>query len=259
MVFDHHHSELMRVDGNAANYVIDADAPSAARVVYNHFGGAAAFPKVTPELMAAVDKADSAQYDMVDILSPTGWTLLNFIMDSRTGLGRFREFRISNYTLMMQLIDHCIDHNDVREILRLPDVAERVTLYREQAGLFVDQLRRVCTLEDDVVVVDLRGEDVVHAGNRFMVYALWPEARISVHALWGKQKVNTVFAIGKSILDRTSPTDIGEVCLRYGGGGHVAAGTCQVPHEDADRVLAEIVDAVKAPRVPLPDYVTDLD
>lgn len=248
LVFDHHHSETLRTGGTAPNHVIDPEAPSAARVVYDHFGGAAHFPDVSTELMRAVDQADSAAYDRDDVLHPTGWTLLNFLMDSRTGLGRFRDFRISNYELMMTLIDACTEHTDVTGILALPDVAERVALYTEQAQPFVDQLRRVSTLHDDVVVVDLRDEDVIHAGNRFMVYALFPQARVSVHVLWGRQKLNTVLAVGKSILDRSSPADIGAVMLQHGGGGHVAAGTCQVPHEQAAQVLSEVLGAVSATR-----------
>jgi len=248
MVFDHHHSETLRNDGNLDNHVIDADAPSAARVIYEHFGGRARFPKVSDELMRAVDQADSAQYELDDILRPGGWTLLNFLMDSRTGLGRFRDFRISNYQLMMQLIDVCLEIPDVDEILRLPDVAERADLFRAQHDLFVDQLKRVSTRHGDVVVVDLRDEEVIHAGNRFMIYALYPESRVSVHVIWGRQKLNTVFACGKSILDRTSPVDVGEVMLRYGGGGHIAAGTCQVPHEDSERVEGEIIEALRSPR-----------
>jgi nanoRNase/pAp phosphatase (c-di-AMP/oligoRNAs hydrolase) len=248
MVFDHHHSETLRNEGGLANHVIDAEAPSAARVIYEHFGGAERFPDISPELMRAVDQADSADYTLEDILRPEGWTLLNFLMDSRTGLGRFREFRISNYQLMMLLIDACIEHQDVQDILALPDVAERADLYRDCSAMFVEQLKRVSHLEGDVVVVDLRDEETIHAGNRFMVYALFPEARVSVHIIWGRQKLNTVFACGKSILDRTSPVDIGEVMLRYGGGGHLAAGTCQVPHTDAERVEREIVSALQTPR-----------
>jgi nanoRNase/pAp phosphatase (c-di-AMP/oligoRNAs hydrolase) len=248
MVFDHHHSETLRNDGVAANHVIDPDAPSAARVIYEYFGAAERFPRVSDELMEAVDQADSAHYSLTDILQPRGWTLLNFLMDSRTGLGRFREFRISNYQLMMKLIDACIDHQDVTEILALPDVSERADLYHDCSAMFVEQLRRVSHVDGDVVVVDLRDEETIHAGNRFMVYALYPEARVSVHIIWGRQKLNTVFACGKSILDRTSPVDVGEVMLRYGGGGHLAAGTCQVPHEDSRRVLAEIIDALRTPR-----------
>jgi nanoRNase/pAp phosphatase (c-di-AMP/oligoRNAs hydrolase) len=248
MVFDHHHSETLRNEGNLDNHIIDADAPSAARVIYEYYGAKARFPKVSEDLMRAVDQADAAQYALDDILRPEGWTLLNFLMDSRTGLGRFRDFRISNYQLMMQLIDACLEIQDVDQILRLPDVAERAELFRAQHDLFVDQLKRVSTLHGDVVVVDLRDEEVIHAGNRFMVYALYPEARVSVHVIWGRQKLNTVFACGKSILDRTSPVDVGEVMLRYGGGGHLAAGTCQVPHEDSERVEREIIEALRSPR-----------
>jgi nanoRNase/pAp phosphatase (c-di-AMP/oligoRNAs hydrolase) len=248
MVFDHHHSETLRNEANLTNHVIDPEAPSAARVIYEYYGGAARFPEISDELMRAVDQADSADYTLDDILRPEGWTLLNFLMDSRTGLGRFREFRISNYQLMMRLIDACIELQTVDEILRLPDVAERADLYRDCSALFVEQLRRVSHVDGDVVVVDLRGEETIHAGNRFMVYALFPAARVSVHIIWGRQKLNTVFACGKSILDRTSPVDIGEVMLRYGGGGHLAAGTCQVPHEDSERVLHEIIVALRTVR-----------
>ena len=248
LVFDHHHSETLR-NGLAANHVIDAAAPSAARVVYDHFGGAERFPDISAELMHAVDQADSAAYDIDDVLRPQGWTLLNFLMDSRTGLGRFRDFRISNYQLMMALIDEVLRAGTVEDILALPDVVERVQLFREQTELFVAQLHRVCTVRGDLVVVDLRDEDVIHAGNRFMVYALFPQCRVSAHVIWGKQKQNTVLAVGKSILDRTSPLDIGALMLAHGGGGHRNAGTCQVGHEEADAVLDELAGVVSSPEL----------
>lgn len=248
LVIDHHHSETLRIGGTPANHIIDANAPSAARVVYNHFGGVEKFPAVSQELLAAVDKADSAAYTVDEVLNPTGWALLNFMMDSRTGLGRFQVFRISNYQLMMKLIDACSQHHNVEEILALPDVAERVALYRAESERFEEQLSQVSRRQDDVVVIDLREEEVIHAGNRFLVYALFPQARISVHVMWGKQQMNTVLAVGKSILDRSSPVDIGSVMLRYGGGGHHAAGTCQVAHHDAERIIEEVVAAVATPR-----------
>ncbi len=245
LVFDHHSSETLR-NAQAPNHVIDPAAPSAARVVYDHFGGAERFPDVSAELMRAVDQADSADYGIDDVLRPQGWTLLNFLMDSRTGLGRFRDFRISNYQLMMALIDAVMHASSVDEILALPDVAERVALYREQAELFVEQLRRVSTVRGDLVVVDLRDEDVIHAGNRFMVYALFPQCRVSAHVIWGRGRQNTVLAVGKSILDRTSPVDIGALMLEHGGGGHRNAGTCQVGHGQAEQVLDRIAEAVRS-------------
>jgi nanoRNase/pAp phosphatase (c-di-AMP/oligoRNAs hydrolase) len=191
-------------------------------------------------MMDAVDKADSAQFSREEILDPKGWVLLNYLMDSRTGLGRFRTFRISNYQLMMELIDYCKGH-DIDEILQLPDVKERSDMYFAHVEKFTKQIKRCATVHGNLVVLDLRNEDVIYAGNRFMIYALFPEANISIHVLWGVKQQNTVFATGKSILDRTSKTNIGDLMLQYGGGGHENAGTCQVANEEAEAVLAKLV------------------
>ena len=242
IAFDHHHSETIRVEGRPENHVIVPGAESAARVVYAHFGGAETFPDVE-ELMDAVDKADAAQFTLEEILEPSGWSLLNFLMDPRTSLGRFRGFRISNYQLMMELIDACTSLT-VEEILALPDVAERVQLYREHAAKAAEQIGRCTTVHGNLVVLDLRDEEVIHATNRFTIYALFPQCNISIHVLWGLKQQNTVLATGKSIIDRSSRTSVGEVMLEYGGGGHEAAGTCQVANEDAERVLAELVGRI---------------
>jgi nanoRNase/pAp phosphatase (c-di-AMP/oligoRNAs hydrolase) len=242
IAFDHHHSETLRVQGRPANHVIVPGAASAARVVYEHFGAEATFPGIE-ELMDAVDKADAAQFSLDEILQPPGWVLLNFLMDPRTGLGRFREFRISNYQLMMELVDVCTTLS-VEEILAMPDVAERVDLYLEHADRAVEQIRRCATVHGDLVVLDLRDEEVIHPTNRFTIYALFPQCNISIHVLWGLKQQNTVFATGKSIIDRGSGTNIGELMLSYGGGGHEAAGTCQIENEDAVRVLGELVERI---------------
>jgi nanoRNase/pAp phosphatase (c-di-AMP/oligoRNAs hydrolase) len=243
LAFDHHSSERLRVADGAANRVMVADADSAARVVYDHFGGAERFPRVSAEMMEAVDRADAAKLSMDDILTPQGWILLSYLMDPRTGLGRFREFRISNYELMMQLIDRCLTMS-IDDILESPDVAERVTLYREHADAAAEQIRRASTVHDQVVVLDLRDEEIIHPTNRFLLYALYPECRVSIHVLWGLREQNTVFAVGRSIVDRSSRVDIGALMLGHGGGGHEAAGTCQIANEDAEVVLAELVETI---------------
>jgi nanoRNase/pAp phosphatase (c-di-AMP/oligoRNAs hydrolase) len=241
--FDHHASERLRVVGDRENRVMTADADSAARVVYDHFGGAARFPRVSAEMMEAVDRADAARLSMDDILDPQGWILLSFLMDPRTGLGRFRDFRISNYHLMMQLIDSCLNMS-IEEILASPDVAERVALYRKHADAAVGQILRCSTELDDVVVLDLRDEEIIHPTNRFLVYALHPECSVSIHVLWGLRQQNTVFAVGRSILKRSSRVDIGALMLARGGGGHEAAGTCQIDNARAPLVLDELVRAI---------------
>jgi nanoRNase/pAp phosphatase (c-di-AMP/oligoRNAs hydrolase) len=244
LAFDHHMSETVRV-GKRDNYIIDPDAPSAARVIYDHYGGKLQFLTIPDDMILAVDQGDSAQYEMDDILKPKAWSLLNFLMDARTGLGRFRNFRVSNYQLMMDLIDHCRDKS-IDRILELPDVKERSDLYFQHEQAFKEQIKRCAKQHGKVVVLDLRKEDPIYPGNRFMIYALFPDTNVSIHVLWGVQKQNTVLAIGKSIFNRTSKTDIGPLCLKYGGGGHAAAGTCQIANDKAEVVLKEVVAQIQA-------------
>ncbi len=245
LVFDHHESELIRnaQRANQDKYIIDPNAKSAARVVYDYYGGKEGLPRISDELMEAVDKGDSADFTLEEILDPKGWVLMNFIMDARTGLGRFHDFRISNYDLMMELINYCVNHT-VDEVLAIPDVKERVDLYFEQQELFKEQLKRIARVEDKVVVIDLRNEDTIYAGNRFMVYALYPETEISVHVAWGFKKQNTAVMIGKSIVNKKSNADIGALCLSHGGGGHKNAGTCQLDNDKVDDLLPGIVKAL---------------
>ena len=245
LAFDHHESETIRNTGERANHIISATAPSAARVVYEYYGGAKAFPNITADMMDAVDKADSAQFTRDEILNPHDWVLLNYLMDSRTGLGRFRDFRVSNYQLMMDLIKYCRNHG-IRDILQLPDVKERIEIYHAHADLAHDQLKRCSTVHNNLVVLDLRNEETIWATNRFMIYALYPQCNISIHVMWGVQKQNTVFATGKSILDRGSKTDVGALMLEYGGGGHNAAGTCQVDNDKAADSLAALIKRINA-------------
>lgn len=240
LAFDHHLSETIRNENIQQNHIIDPLAPSAARVVYNYFGGKDRFSSISPEMMEAVDKADSAQFSMEDVLNPKGWTLLSLLMDARTGLGRFKDFSISNYELMMHLIDYCSQHS-VEEILELPDIKERVELYFEQELKFKEQIKQCATVYNNLVVLDLRNEETIYAGNRFMIYALFPQCNISMHVMWGVKQQNTVLAVGKSIFNRTSKTNIGELMLKYGGGGHMNAGTCQINNNKVNDVLKELI------------------
>lgn len=242
LAFDHHLSETIR-NGAHDNHIIDADAPSAARVVFDYLGGNATFPESWEDMMVAVDKADSAQYVRSEILEPTDWTLLNYLMDARTGLGRFRDFTVSNYELMMKLIDYCTEHT-IEEILQLPDVMERIELYVSMKNKARDQIKKCATVHGNLVVLDLRDEEIIYPTNRFMIYALFPECNISIHQMWGLKKQNVVFATGKSILKRDSKTNVGELCLRYGGGGHQAAGTCQVSTDRSEVVLGELIESI---------------
>lgn len=239
--FDHHQSEVTRAIKIMPNHIINPEAKSAAHVVYDYYNNGHNLKKISKEILDAVDKGDSAQFTMEEILHPTGWVLLNYIMDARTGLGRFRNFRISNYQLMLELIDYCLNHS-IDEILQLPDVAERVDMYFKQQEQFKAQLEKVHKMVGDVVVLYLKDEDIIYTGNRFMVYAMYPQAKISVHVMWGFRKQNTAITIGKSIVNRSSDVNIGDICLEYGGGGHKNAGTCQIDNDKVEEILPQILE-----------------
>ncbi|MFD0678093.1 MULTISPECIES: exopolyphosphatase [unclassified Paenibacillus] len=238
--FDHHSSELERTGPQVEYKGETRVAPSAARVVYDYYGGRERFGDID-DIMAGVDKADSAQFSADDILNPKGWDLLSFIMDARTGLGRYRDYKISNYQLMEELVDHCATMS-VDEIMQLPDVIERTQRYFELDAQYRAMLKERTTVEGSVIITDLRDVETIYPGNRFMVYALYPEQNISIWIVDGRNKQNCVFACGHSIVNRTSQVDVGNLMLQNGGGGHRAAGTCQIPYEDADKVLSQLVE-----------------
>ena len=243
--FDHHSTEVERIVGHVPFQGDCRLAPSAARVIFDYYGGANRFPG-TDDMMAGVDRADSAQFTTDQILKPTGWDLLSFVMDARTGLGRFRDYRISNYQLMFDLIDRCA-HLNIAEILQLPDVRERVNRYFEQDVPFRRMLKDHSHTARHVVVTDLRGVDPIFCGNRFLVYALHPEQNCSIWIVNGRANLNVAIACGHSIVNRTCPVDVGALMRRFGGGGHRVAGTCQVNHEEVHRTLAALESAMGNP------------
>lgn len=244
LAFDHHFSETLRIKGKKDNHIIDKDAPSAARVLYDYYGGKDKFKNISYDMIEAVDKGDSANFNKNEVLEPNGWNLLNFLMDARTGLGRFREFRISNYNLMMDLIDYCKDHS-IDEILELDDVKERVELYNKYSEKFKEQIKRNSKVVDNILIVNLKDEETIYPGNRFIKYALFEECNISIQVIWGLKKQNTVFTVGKSIFNKSSDKNIGEILLEYGGGGHKNAGTCQVSNDEWEEKLQEIIEKLR--------------
>lgn len=246
MWFDHHASELKRSQDEGFEFKGEVRiADSAARVVYEYFGGRDKFGGELDDLMRGVDKADSAKFSREDILRPEGWDLLSFLMDSRTGLGRYRDYAISNYQLMEKLVDLCATE-PVERILQDSDVAERVKRYFELDAEFRAMLQQYTRTEGNVIVTDLRGVETIYPGNRFLVYALFPEQNVSLWIVDGFQKQNVSIACGHSIVNRTCGTHVGHLMRKYGGGGHEAAGTCQIAYADADRVIGEITAAFQA-------------
>ena len=240
--FDHHSSEPERL-GNKANFEgVSRQAPSCARVVYEYYGGEAKLAKFA-EMLYFVDKVDSGNLTKDEILEPQGWVLLGFIMDPRTGLGRFRNFTISNYDLMAVLAKACAEKS-IYDILAMPDVKERLDFYNQQKDLFLNMLKTHSKAEGNVILVDMRGVETIYAGNRFLIYTLFPDQNISAWIVDGRNKANVAITVGHSIINRTSNVDVGSLLLCYGGGGHRQVGTCQVSYDDADKILGEILEKI---------------
>ncbi|MEG2537422.1 MAG: exopolyphosphatase [Hydrogenoanaerobacterium sp.] len=240
--FDHHSSEAERNAYKGKYKGESRQSPSAAHIIYDYYGGAERF-KGYEKLLLAVDKVDSANLTADEILHPTDWVLLGFIMDPRTGLGRFRSFAISNYQLMEKLIDWCRTM-DIDEIMELPDIKERVILYNEQAELFTKMLKEHTKTIDEIIISDLRGVDTIYAGNRFMIYSLYPQQNISLWIVSGKGGIGCSVAVGHSVLNRTSKVDVGAVMLRFGGGGHHVVGTCQFDGDTMEEKIPQLIDEI---------------
>ncbi|MFA6450131.1 MAG: exopolyphosphatase [bacterium] len=242
--FDHHSSEDERKEYGEFKGASDPDAPSAAHVIYDYYGGDEKFGGGKfREFVAAVDISDSANFELNDILEPKGWALLSFVMDPRTGLGRYKDYRISNYQLMLDMIEYCRELS-VDVILEKPDVQERVKRYFEQDKLYRDMVARFASTQGDAILLDLRNADEIFTGNRFLIYSLFPDQNISLQVMWGLNKQNIVITCGHSIINRTSKVDVGSLMLKFGGGGHRKVGTCQVPADQADAILKEIIGLI---------------
>jgi nanoRNase/pAp phosphatase (c-di-AMP/oligoRNAs hydrolase) len=243
MWFDHHTSEADRVGWTPGVPGVSKKAPSCAGLVYDFFSGPTKFPHLK-EVIDAADKVDSGQLSAEDIRNPQGWVLIGFIADPRTGLGRFHDFRISNYQLMMEFIDH-LRTKSLDEILTHPDVKERIDLYHQQTDLFIDMVKKYSKVEGNVLITDLRGVSPIYTSNRFTVYSVFPEPNVSIWIADGKAKINVMVSCGYSVVNRTCSVDIGALMLKHGGGGHKQVGTCQIPFDDADTTIAEIIKGLK--------------
>ena len=243
MWFDHHSSEQERLRFNYKYEGASELKPSCARVIWDYYGGKENFPELFQEMMEYVDKCDSGQLAPDEVLDPQGWVLLSFIMDPRTGLGRYRDYRISNYNLMMEMVEWC-GTLPIHEILAKPDVQERIERYKKQNELFKQQLMKCTITHKNLAVIDLRNEEEIYTGNRFLVYSLFPDCNISMHIMWGREKQNVAFTVGHSIINRTSKTDVGRLMLEYDGGGHERVGTCQIATPRAERIMQQLIERV---------------
>ena len=248
MWFDHHSSEIKRNEETASYRGRFEIAPSAARVVHNYYvekGKAGPLARFKT-LLEVVDKSDAAMLTREDVTKPSGWMLLSYVMDPRTGLAYHRSYKVSNRDLMTKMIDLISAHpDDPDAVLADPDVKERIDRYFQQQEEFERVMRERSRVEKNVIITDLRGLTDLPSGNRFLIYTMFPEANIQVRIFDGRNGEFTVCAVGHSIFNRTSKTDVGNLMDRHGGGGHRGAGTCQLPNSRAESEIMEIIEEIK--------------
>lgn len=244
--FDHHSSEHERLAINKEHSFEGSSriVPSCARVIYDYYGGAEKFKKFDDNgMMLAVDRCDSGQLALDDIMNPDSWVLLSFIMDPRSGLGYYKDYRISNYQLMKDLIQYC-RVMPPEHILQLPDVQERVIRYFSQEKEYQQMIQDSSHPVENALVINLLDVEEIKVGNRFKEYAMFPAQNISLRIFWGRGKEKVIFSCGHSIVNRTSQTNVGKLMLKYGGGGHTRVGTCQVPVADYKAVMEDLIGAM---------------
>ncbi len=238
--FDHHSSEHERLELEGKYQGESRITPSCARIIYEYYGGKERFPQFG-EIMEAVDKVDSGNLTSDEVMNPSGWILIGFLMDPRTGLGRWRQFSIPNYQLMENLMQSCRTMSTT-EILELPDVKERIEVYWEQSEKFKEMVEKYTRVEGNVIISDLRGVDPIYTGNRFMIYSMYPEQNISAWIVSGRGGQGCSAAVGYSILNRTCEVNVGSLMLKYHGGGHKKVGTCQFSDESMETELPKMLE-----------------
>lgn len=239
--FDHHTSEEEIAQPSNAFTPIPgryAAAPSAARLIYEYYGGDAKLGRYK-ELVEATDRVDSAQLTEEDVINPQGYVLLAYTVDPRSGL---KDIELQMYFMM--LLDW-LKSKPLEEILETPEVKTMTERLRAEDERFREALLRHSRLDGNVVITDFRGLAEVPPGNRFLIYTLFPQANVSARLYDGKGGTISTIMLGHSIFNRTCKTNVGKLLAEYGGGGHTGAGTCQFPKDEAEPKFQEIIARLK--------------
>jgi nanoRNase/pAp phosphatase (c-di-AMP/oligoRNAs hydrolase) len=206
-------------------------APSAARLVYEYY------LERDPHDPALL-RLDAALLTPDDVENPREYILLGYTIDSRTGLGGFDDYFRSLIGWLKTM--------SIEAVLKQREVQDRVDRLRRDQTDFKTLLTRNSFLLSNVVVTDLREVDRLPAGNRFLVYSLFPQANVSLRVHWGPRHDSVIAAVGHSIFNRTCNTSVGDLMSRYGGGGHRGAGTCVLPLDHAADAIDEILFELQA-------------
>ncbi len=238
MSFDRHNQGIKKQE---RNFIIEYEAHSVARVIANYFNLEEKFPFVFNNLLDHLDTTNEALLTTDDILNPKDWVLLSFILDPLTGLNRFHDFSKSHEQTLRDLAQN-FEKLSIEQILSLPDIVERIHIYKTYQDHFIKQIKRCSTTYKHLVVVDLSHEDIIYPGNPFMVYALYPEADISM--IIQNSGDTSDFEIGASIINLNNSLDIGAMLRSMGGSGHKKEGKIKCAQSDKNNLKMKLIESI---------------
>jgi len=232
MWFDHHLSNrLVAADFRGSWWI----APSAARVIYEYYGHDEALAGFD-ELVVLTDRIDSAALTVAEVRKPEGIILISMTVEGK---------RLQDEPYWLHLID-LLKMNDADRLLKDGEVARRCEEFLALNREWGEVLNLYSDMLDNILVTDFRKVFHGEHGNRFLPFALFPKCNVWVKVFdHPNDPARVQISVGHSIFNKTCSVPVGELMARYGGGGHKGAGTCRPLREDADKVMTEVIDALK--------------
>lgn len=189
-----------------------------------------------PEL----EKWQTRRLTEADILSPTPTLQLAALCDPATGLGRCRDFIVSNYFFLLDLVDQ-LRSQPAEVLIRLGDVQDRLALLAERRQAHGEQTRRTLRSFGCLLVQDLREELRIEPGNPMVRHLSAPPHRALLTLYWDKGRRRVSMTLSGAPYEEPA-IPLGALLQPYGGGGDAYAGLAQLAPDQADAA----VEALKA-------------
>lgn len=231
MWFDHHYSNRVDVPFKGLYRV----APSAAGLIYEYYRDK--FSRDFSELAAQADKIDAADLSMEEVLHPEQHP---YILLSMTITSHDRQ----EEAYWNQLVD-LLGHNPMERVLENESVKTRCRRTIEANSQYEQFLKDYTTIQETVSITDFRTFDEAPAGNRFLVYSLFPATVVNVKIRYDSHDRNRMLvSVGHSIFNRGCNVNVGEMLSNFEGGGHRGAGACSFSADKAGDYLPRIIDTL---------------
>jgi len=231
MWFDHHYSNHPQGAFKGAFRI----APSAASVVFDFYDKQ--FGKDFVELVDMTDKIDSADLTREEVNSPENFP---YILLSMTINGR----NMTDESYWNRLVDQLRSKN-IEQVMADSDVRTRCRRVVEDNRAYTSLLMDHTRLEKHVSITDFRPLSPAPDGNRFLVYALFPKAVVSVKIRYDDHHENRVIvSVGHSIFNRNCRVNAGQMLSQFEGGGHNGAASCKFHVDRAGDYIPQIIDTL---------------